>query len=77
MLTLNRLLVRSGVIHGQSPVVDIGVTHICDLIIIKSKNTFVLIPSDDTGILMVMSGPPLFGLYPNGLFTIGLFMIGL
>ena len=55
MLTLNRLLVRSGVIHGQSPVVDIGVTHICDLIIIKSKNTFVLIPSDDTGILMVMS----------------------
>ena len=55
MLALNRLLVRSGVIHGQSPLVDIGVTHICDLIIIKSKNTFVLIPSDDTGILMVMS----------------------
>ena len=22
-------------------------------------------------------GPPLFGLYPNGLFTFGLFMIGL
>ena len=55
MLALNRLLVRSGVIHGQSPVVDIGVTHICDLIIIKSKNTFVLIPSDDTGILLVMN----------------------
>ena len=43
MLALNRLLVRSRVIHGQSPVIDIGVTHLRDPIIIKSKNTFVLI----------------------------------